>query len=164
MPRRRQRLLTELYPTIATELLKPLIQLLTVARDVCGGDVDKFLIILVVAVRTTEHPAFKTFSQADLLAGKVPVMPSLGTNMRSVAASVGIPKETARRKLADIYDAGWLVRDGRDIRFTAKGYRELAPVREAIEALALRNADTIEGLFRSLEAAGSETAVQATGA
>lgn len=127
-------------------------ELLSVAREVCGGDVDKFLIILVVAIRTTEHPDFKAFSQADLLAGKVPVMPSLGTNMRSVAASVGIPKETARRKLCEIYDAGWLVREDRDIRFTAKGYQELAPVREAIEALALRYADVIEDLFRPLEA------------
>lgn len=147
MPRRRKRLLTELYPKVATELLTPLVQLLTVARDICGGDVDKFLIILVVAIRTTQHPAFKDFSQADLLAGKVPVMPSLGTNMRSVAASVGIPKETARRKLAEIYEAGWLVREGRDIRFTGRGYQELAPVREAIEALALRYAEVVEGLF-----------------
>jgi hypothetical protein len=140
VPRHRKHLLPEVHPKVAFDLLQPLTELLSVARHVCGGDMDKFLIILVVGVRTTGHPAFKKFSQADLEAGKVPVMPSLGTNMRSIAASAGIPKETTRRKLAELYEAGWLVRAGRDIRFTAKGYKELAPAREKIDALALRYA------------------------
>lgn len=138
MPHCRKRLLTELHPKVAVDLLQPLTELLSVARHVCSGDLDKFLIILVVGVRTAGHPAFKAFSQEDLQTGKVPVMPSLGTNMRSIAASVGIPKETTRRKLAELYEAGWLVRAGRDVRFTAKGYQELAPVREKIWTLALR--------------------------
>jgi hypothetical protein len=153
VPHNRKRLLTELYPKVAFDLLQPLTELLSVARHLCGGDVDKFLIILVVVVRTAEHPAFKNLSQADLLAGKVLVMPSLGTNMRSIAASAGIPRETTRRKLADLYEAGWLVRAGRDIRFTAQGYQELAPVRERIEALALRYAALIDAV--SQEAGGA---------
>lgn len=147
MPDARKRLLSEVHPKVAYDLLRPLTELLSVGRQVCG-DADKFLIILVVGVRTAGHPAFKDFSQADLLAGRAPVLPSLGTNMRSIAASVGIPKETTRRKVAELYEAGWLARAGRDVRFTAKGYQELAPVRERIEALALRYAalvDTVVG-------------------
>lgn len=140
----RKRFLTELHPKVAFDLLQPLTELLSVARYICGGDADKFLIILVVGVRTAAHPGFKKFGHADLDAGKVQVLPSLGTNMRSIAASVGIPRETTRRKLAELYEAGWLVRAGRDIRFTAKGYQELAPVRDRIEALALRYAAVIE--------------------
>lgn len=144
MPQHRNRLLAELYPKVACDLLQPLTELLSAARHLCGGDLEKFLIMLVVGVRTAEHPAFKKFSQADLQAGKVLVMPSLGTNMRSIADSIGIPRETTRRKLAELYEAGWLVRAGRDIRFTAKGYQELAPVREKIEAMALRYAALID--------------------
>lgn len=144
MPHRHKSLLTELHPKVAFDLLQPLTELLSVARQVCGGDVDKFLIMLVVGVRTAGHPAFKAFSHTDLQAGKVLVMPSLGTNMRSIADSIGIPRETTRRKLAELYEAGWLVRAGRDIRLTAKGYQELAPVREKIEAMALRYAALID--------------------
>ena len=146
VPDTRKGLLAELHPKIAFDLLQPLIELFSVARSVCGGDPDKFLILLVVGVRTAAHPAFKRFSQADLQAGSVPVMPSLGTNMGSIAASLGIPKETTRRKLAELYETGWLVRAGSDVRLTAKGYQELAPVRERIQALALRNADLIDAV------------------
>jgi len=143
VPDARKHLLSELHPKVAFDLLQPLVELFSVARQVCGGDADKFLILLVVGVRTAAHPAFKRYSQADLLAGAVQMMPSLGTNMRSIAASLGIPKETTRRKLAELYEAGWLVRAGRDVRLTAKGYQELTPVRDRIQALALRNADLI---------------------
>lgn len=146
MPDARKPLLTELHPKIAFDLLQPLIELISVARHVCDDDADKFLILLVVGVRTAAHPAFKRFSHAELEAGTAPVLPSLGTNMRSISASLGIPKETTRRKLVELYEAGWLVRAERDARFTAEGYRRLAPVRDRIEALALRNADLVEAL------------------
>ena len=141
----RKRLLSELHPRVAYDLLRPLADLLSVARDVCG-DVDKFLIILAVGVRTAGHPDFKDLTQADLQEGRAPVLPSLGTNLRSIAASVGIPKETTRRKVGELYDAGWLVRAGRDVRFTARGYQELAPVRERIDALALRYAALVDAI------------------
>jgi hypothetical protein len=152
----RKRLLAELHPRIAFDLLRPLAELLSVARQVCGGDTDKFLILLVVGVRTTSHPAFKRFSHADLQAGKVAVMPSLGTNMRSIAASLGIPRETARRKLAELCETGWLVRRGRDVRLTAKGYVALNPVRERIAALALRNAALVDTLVARAASLASE--------
>jgi hypothetical protein len=142
----RRRLLDEVHPRVAYDLLHPLTELLSVARDFCGADLDKFLIILAIGVRTAGHPAFKGLSQADLLAGRAPVLPSLGTNIASIAASVGMPKETARRKLAELYETGWFARAGGDIRLTAKGYQDLAPVRERIQALALRYAGLIEAV------------------
>jgi hypothetical protein len=55
--------------------------------------------MLSVAIRTTEHTAFATFSQAQLLSGEVPIFPTLGTNVRSIADSIGAPRETIRRKV-----------------------------------------------------------------
>ena len=131
------------YPRIASELLRPLVNVFTAAREVCDGDVDKFLILLVLCMRMTEHPEFKRLSHAQIMAGEPQVLPSLGTNTRSIAASVGIPKETSRRKLADLVDSGWLVRQHWDFRLTAKGYAALEPIRTRIQAMALSQHDLL---------------------
>lgn len=140
-------ILQENYPRVASELLRPLLNLFTSAREVCDGDVDKFLILLAIAMRTTEHPDFKALSHEAILAGDPQVLPSLGTNIRSVAASVAIPKETARRKLADLVEAGWLVRQGWDFRMTAKCYVGLEPVRLRLQSMALSYHDLLGDLL-----------------
>jgi hypothetical protein len=137
------------YPVIARSLLRPLLELLSASRDACGGDIDKFLIMLVVAVRTTEHSLFATYSQERLLSGEIPVFPTLGTNIRSIADSVRIPKETARRKVGELVEAGWIARQGNELRFTALAYQQLAGVRVAIERLAVQNFEVVTALARS---------------
>lgn len=141
-------LVAENYPVIARSLLRPLLDLLSLSRDACGGDIDKFLIMLVVAVRTTEHGLFAGFSQAELLSGEIPVFPSLGTNVRSVAESIGVPKETVRRKVGQLAQAGWIARQGNELRFTALAYQQLAGVRVTIEQLAVRNFEVVAELLR----------------
>lgn len=142
-------LVAENYPALALRLLRPLLDLFALAREGCGGDLDKFLIMLVIAVRTTEHGLFATYSQAQLLSGEIPVFPTLGTNARSIAASVGLPRESVRRKVAELVEAGWIKRQGNELQFTTAAYQDLAPVRVAIEQLAVRNFDTIASLIRS---------------
>lgn len=139
MYNQRAALLRELYPSVASELLRPLLNVLSAAREVCDGDVDKYLILLVLGMRMSEHPDFKSMGHDRIMAGDPAVLPSLGTNIRSIAASVDIPKETARRKLAELVEAGWLVRQGWDFRMTAKCYVALEPVRARIQAQALAN-------------------------
>lgn len=141
-------LIAENYPQLANDLLGPLLELLSLSRMACGGDADKFLIMLVVARRTTEHELFATFQQDELLSGRIPIFPSLGTNISSVADSLGAPKETIRRKVADLVEAGWIVRQGHELRFTAIAYQELAHVRIAIERMAARNFETVNELVR----------------
>ncbi len=138
----------ENYPAIAHDLLRPLLDLFSVARELCGGDTDKFLIMLVVANRTTEHKLFASYSQSQLLSGEVPVFPGLGTNVRSIAESIRAPRETVRRKVAELVAAGWIARRGTDLYFTATAYQQLAPARVAIEHLAVRNFEVVDGLFR----------------
>jgi hypothetical protein len=142
------RLVAGNYPVIAHSLLRPLLDLFSVSRQACGGDMDKFLIMLVVAIRTTEHKLFATYSHAQLLSGEIPVLPSLGTNVRSVADSVGAPKETVRRKVGELVEAGWIARKDNELYFTALAYRQLGGARVAIEHLAVRNFETVADLVR----------------
>lgn len=142
------RLMATEYPKAALRLLRPLLDLLSVGREACGGDSDKFLIMLVVAVRTTEHPLFATYAQEELLDGTIPVFPSLGTNVRSVADSVGLPKETVRRKVGELIDTGWIARQDHELRFTDQAYRDLAGARVGIERLAVRNFEVVADLIR----------------
>jgi CRP-like cAMP-binding protein len=141
-------LVADNYPAIARSLLRPLLNLLSVSREACGGDVEKFLIMLVVAVRTTEHERFATYSQSQLLSGEIPIFPTLGTNVQSVAESTGTPKETVRRKVGELVKAGWISRQGNELRFTALAYQQLAGVRVAIEQLAVRNFEVVLDLAR----------------
>jgi hypothetical protein len=148
LPSRRADFLQENYPGVANGLLRPLIHVFSAAREVCDGDLDKFLMLLVIAMRTTEHPEFKRLTHSQIMTGEPVVLPSLGANIRSVAASLGIPKETARRKLADLVDAGWLARVHWDIRLTAVGYAALHPVRARIQAMAFSHHNLLSDLFR----------------
>lgn len=136
------------YPRIATSLLSPLLQLLSLSREHCGGDIDKFLVILVVAIRTTKHRDFAACTSEELLSGEIPIFPGLGTNARSIAASLHIPKETVRRKVSELIEAGWFVREGARLYFTSKAYQQLAPVREQIERLAISNYQAVSALLR----------------
>ena len=139
------------YPVIAHDLLRPLLDLFSVARELCGGDSDKFLIMLVVANRTTEHKQFARYSQSQLLSGEVPVFPSLGTNVRSIAESIGAPRETVRRKVAELIAVGWIARQGTDLYFTATAYQKLVGARVAIEQLAVRNFEVVAALLREAD-------------
>jgi hypothetical protein len=135
---RRKGLVTERYPAMATELLNPLLDLLGRSREACGGDMDTFLVMLVILVRTAQHPEFKKLSHQQLLSGEVPVFPSLRTNVRSVAASIGIPRESVRRKVTQLIGRGWVMRADGDLFITAEAYRQLVPVHEGLERLAIR--------------------------
>jgi CRP-like cAMP-binding protein len=145
-------LVADNYPTIARSLLRPLLHLLSISREACGGDVDKFLIMLVIAIRTTEHESFATYSQAQLLSGEIPIFPTLGTNVRSIAESTGTPKETVRRKVGELIEAGWISREGNELRFTVLAYQALAGVRVAIEDLAVSNFQVVADLTRQRRA------------
>jgi hypothetical protein len=152
-----RQLVADNYPVIAHGLLRPLLDVFSVSRGACGGDIDKFLIMLVVAIRTTEHKLFATYSQAQLLSGEIPVFPSLGTNVRSVADSIGAAKETIRRKVGELVEAGWIARQGNELRFTTLAYQQLAGVRVAIEHLAVRNFDVVCELIGRKEREASQS-------
>jgi hypothetical protein len=142
-------LVSDNYPVVAKDLLNPLLDLFSLSRQACGGDVDKFLVLLCIAVRTTEHSAFAKLTPDQLASGEIPIFPTLGANVRSIADSLRIPKESVRRKVAEMIEAGWVAREGNNLMFTARAYREVAHVRVAIESLAVRNYEIVDGLQKA---------------
>jgi hypothetical protein len=136
----------EHYPEVAADLVEPLLRVLQVARHYCGGDIDKFLVMMVVGLRTTQHPDYRSLTTEQLDAGGVEVMPSLGVNGQSVADSLGIPKETVRRKIHELIEQGWIVRREGYLYFTGQAHRDLAPVREEMTALAACYHDIVDAL------------------
>jgi hypothetical protein len=121
--------------------MKPLLAYLLFAREVAGGDLDLNIILLVIAIRSVEHPDFSSLPRERL--EDLPVFPSLGVNTHSIAESSGIPRETVRRKVAKLVRDGWIVRQGSTLHFTPKGFRETSFVREARELLAFEYYEVI---------------------
>ena len=135
------------YASVAKDLIAPLVDLLALARSVFGGDLDKLLIVLVVALRTAEDPKVRAVRLEDVLSGRLKAYPSLRTNVRSIAESTGVPRETVRRKVADLVAAGWIARDGDDLSYTPQASRALSPVRDAMIDGAVRLHGTVAGLL-----------------
>ena len=138
MPQDVSQLLRDNYQFLAKDLLNPVLELMSVARSACGGDLDKYLILIVIGLRTAEARQTQEISLGAVLSGEVAEYPSLYTNARSVAESTGVPRETVRRKVAALVAAGWVARTGDDLGFTPFASQQLTPAREAMFSLAGR--------------------------
>jgi hypothetical protein len=139
-------------PSIAHELVDPLARFLTIAREGCGGDLDKAFLMMVITLRSSRHPDFRTLDISEFDDGDA--LPGFGTNVRSLADSTGIPKETVRRKVQQLIDLGWVVRNGWTLRYTADGYRAVEPGRAAIlrmYALGYQLISGLDGVDQALE-------------
>jgi len=128
---------------IAADLVEPLTNFLSIARSLVQHDAEKMLLMLVIIVRTNLHPEYRRLDPADIRAGRVRRLPSLGVNLRSLAESTGIPKETVRRKVQDLIDAGWVERSGSHLLFTPKAYKAAEPARAALLRMAARTYEVV---------------------
>jgi hypothetical protein len=138
---------------IAYDLVDPVARMLVVAREVCAGDFDKVLLMVVITLRSSQHPEFKMLQDADS-AEHPSALPGFGTNARSLADSTGIPRETVRRKVGQLVKAGWVVRVGQTLCYSARGYEAVAPARDAIIRMYARGYQVL----RTLEAAAERGA------
>ena len=139
-------LLRQQYAHLAKDFVAPMIDALNAGRACCGGDLDKLLIVLVVGMRTAEDKRILEVELKDVLSGEVQTYPSLSTNVRSIADSTGIPRESVRRKVAALVEAGWIDRDGNNLSVTPEASRHLTTFREQLFQQALRYHQMIEGL------------------
>jgi hypothetical protein len=146
-----EQLLRKNYGRAAKELLSPLLALLTEAHRVFGGDGEKFHILLLLALRMAEHRCAAEFDVDAVEAGRVGELPSLATNVKSIAASTGIPEETVRRKVRRLTEEGWIERRGNDLFYTAKAAHELGVIRALVMRGALQNHRTLERLAKEAE-------------
>ena len=135
------------YASVAKDLIAPMVDLLGVARSAFGGDLDKLLIVLVVALRTAEDPKARDLNFDDVLSGELDVYPSLLTNVRSISDSTGVPRETVRRKVAELVAAGWIARDGDALSYTPQASRAVGPVRDALIDATVKLHGTVASLL-----------------
>ena len=141
------------YPLAARDLINPILELLRLSR-LCTGDIESFLIILVIAVRVAEDPRFRSSTVAQLVEHED--LPSRGTNIRSIAASLDMPRETVRRKVAELIEAGWVVRREDGLTLSTQVFTDMAQLKRCIEELAARNYFTVTQLLERERAGPSD--------
>lgn len=124
--------LRAVWPILAKDVLASTLQCLSAAREAGGGDVDLFLIMLLVALRTAQTEGFQKLTIEEIAAGQVGALPSLTTNVRSIADSLRMPRETARRKVALLIEMGWIETDGRLLRVSQRHGTRATEMREAL--------------------------------
>lgn len=138
----------------STQVAKPVnravISFLTICRQVCDGDLDKALVLEGIIVRMNDHPDFAKLKSDDILKGKVDPIPHMPATVQSIADATKIPRETVRRKVNELVDAGWVEKvDGKQLRLTVQGYCEIDPIREAVIDGVARGAVVTETLLES---------------
>jgi hypothetical protein len=141
-------LLSQNYGLVAKDLFTPLLDVFGAARLAFDGDVEKAVVLLEVVVRAAQDPRLTGVDLETVLSGPLDFPPNVTTtiNMRSIADSSGIPKETVRRKVVALVNEGLIRRDGNNLSLGRAAAPVLMPIREAILKLAARNYDTIAGL------------------
>ena len=140
-------------PALALQVNEPLVNFLIVTREICGGDLDTSLILLVIIQRSNRHPAFAQLDPVEIAREPPDEIPSLRTNLRSISESTGIPKETVRRKVRVLEKLGLVETVDQLIRFTPEGYRKLTPARAELVRLAARIYEAVDAQIAK-EAAG----------
>lgn len=108
-------------------------KLLIRLRSELGNDLDKVLILAVIAER--HYAAIEARNDPEApAADPVAAGGRCGINALSVALYAGIPRETARRKIAALVERGWVACD-------ASG--NLSPTAQAAQDLAEGTAATL---------------------
>ncbi len=136
-------LLSQNYGLVAKDLFMPVLDVFAAARSAFDGDVEKAVVLLEVAIRTLQDPSLAGVDLKTVLGGGIERYPSRSTNMRSIADSSGIPKETVRRKVAALVAEGLILRDGNNLSLSPTSSPALTPIREAVLRLAARNFETV---------------------
>ena len=143
-------------PALALPLNQPLVNFLVLSRAICGDDLDAVLVLLVIIQRANRHPDFAGLEPDNLRLKPPDELPSLGINLRSVADSTGIPRETVRRKVKALAERGLVEVHERGVRFTPRGYQAVAPAREELVKLMARVYQSIEAEIAKARAAQDE--------
>lgn len=109
-----------------TTHVSALVRLLTALREAFDGDLDTLLIFAVIGDRhfarrvDPNTPTYRTL-------GSTEVSDTPSVNAFSIAQCTGIPRETARRKVAQLVERGWVTNDASgNLRPTRRAARELA--------------------------------------
>lgn len=138
------------YGDVSPKILRVLVNYFVESRRMFGGDLDKTLIVGVIALRTVAWPKFQSRSAEEML--EMVEEANLGINVQSIADSTGIPRETARRKVAELQELGWIERRPSGWTITGKGGRDLTEHREAMLNMIRKLTEIADELRRESEA------------
>jgi DNA-binding MarR family transcriptional regulator len=119
----------KVWPTHVASLTRFLIA----CRRSFDGDLDLFLVLAVIGDRTfSERHADPNLTYDEFRSVGTPGTRPIDINLRSIAAFSGIPRETVRRKIAELESRGWITRnkDG-SLAATRKASADLEPLTEA---------------------------------
>jgi len=136
-------------PALAFEISEPIARFLRDARALCGGDLDKALIMVEIILRANQHPQFRRLNAAELNSSAPPEIPSLGINVRSLADSTGIPRESVRRKVSELLEIGWIVRQGHRLHFSHEGYLAASRTRQELHRMYVRAYQVVSALIET---------------
>jgi hypothetical protein len=118
-----------IWPTHVASLTRYLIS----CREVFGGDLDMFLVLAVIGERTFSGKSPASIMDYECFrSGRDMLRPDYDINLRSIAEFSGIPRETVRRKIAELERRGWVTRDADgSLAATRQAAADLEPLTEA---------------------------------
>ncbi len=111
-------LLRQRYVEIWPKILDPWTQYLIAARAAFDGDMDKMIILGVVGLMSLQDAGLlmrnpPSNSYDDLANPDAKPADARPINIESVALYTGIPRESVRRKVAELVTQKWIARDPR---------------------------------------------------
>lgn len=95
-------------------------------------DFDKIAIVAVFAAANGVHPS-ETSQFGKVQGTGDEIFPERNGSAVSLARHLGIPRESTRRKLSELFHAGWLVRENRTGQYKPS-QKLLVAVREVVNA------------------------------
>jgi DNA-binding IclR family transcriptional regulator len=122
-------LLAANFEDIAPDLVSRLVEVLSQGRQ-AFGDLDRVLILLVICERSKLRGPRRGW-----------------TNIRSIAESTGLPRETVRRKVVQLADEGLISREGNRLTLLPAAESAAQATRAAIVDMAAANAELAERLL-----------------
>ena len=136
----------ENYSRVAPALLSALTDYLIVSRRQ-ANDLDRQLVLLIIMLRSAMARGFADLPSEQVLSGDLDSLPTLWTNIRSIADSTGIPRETVRRKVNDLIRDGLVKRSGQLLTITPRAFPDNRFVVEKFIRLAAVSHSAVEKLI-----------------
>jgi hypothetical protein len=126
------------YARAAPAILAEVADWLAMVRRDFDGDYDRFLVLIVIALRTYAGAALERLTPEQAWEASVEAYDGLSTNIASIADSTGVPRETVRRKVGDLIGEGLIAKDGNLLQLTPRASRRYFDVRGRTVLLAAR--------------------------
>ena len=138
----------ENYSRLAPALLSALTDYLIVSRRQ-ANDLDRQLVLLIIMLRSAMARGFADLPSEQVLSGELESLPTLWTNIRSIADSTGIPRETVRRKVNDLIQDGLVKRSGQLLTITPRAFPDNRFVVDKFVRLAAVSHSAVEKLIEN---------------